>query len=264
MKYIAIILMLCFELFSSVIKAPILSVNDDTITIKVDHIDVGVSGFVIHKIAPQHTSILKNCIVEAYNPKTKIAILKMSDFSGLANNSLPHGLWKVKVGDSVELAFGYSRSLLIAPSEKVYYQIIKHVQTQWIDPDMFATILSFRGHPTPLKEDFYDLSDSVSVGLLFIFLDKKLYTIDMKSFKILNVSDAPLTQDNVKLPFFTRIEDIDANWFGDGSKRMDQYEPHYYELLVKYNPKNKTLYEMVKNNKNPKVKKLKDRFEIGK
>jgi len=90
--------------------------------------------------------------------------------------------WQVQVGDSVELAFGYSRSLLIAPNEKIYYKIAKSVKTQWIHPDLFATILSFRGHPTPTKEDFEAMADASSVGLLFIYLNQKVYTLDIKKF----------------------------------------------------------------------------------
>jgi len=264
MKYIILLTLLAFELIASMIRTPLVSFDSETESgkIKVDKIDVGVSGFLVHKIAENHTSILKNVHVIAFDPKTKMATIKMEDFNALRNNALPIGEWKPTVGDSVELAFGYSRALLIAPSEEIYHQITKSVRIQWVHVDIFATIISYRGHPTPLKEDFEAMNIASSVGLLFIYLDKKLYTLDIKTFKILNISDAPLVQDTTQLPFYSRIEKIEANWFGEGSDEMEDYSPHYYELLVAYNPKNEKLYETIKNG-DEKLHYLLEKFEIG-
>ncbi len=267
MKYIILFLLVTLELFGGVIKSPILSVNEEneTATIHVqDRLDIGVSGFAVHTIAQNHTSILKNVVVIDFDETTNIATLKMMDFKTLRNNALPVGQWKIVKGDMVELAFGYSRALLIAPSEEIYHRISKAVNIQWIHPDLFATVLSFRGHPTPLKEDFEAMGISSSVGLLFIYLDQKLYTVDIQSFKILKISDAPLTQDSVKLPFYSRVDEIDANWFGEGSDELEEYEPHYYELLVESNNKDTRLYDIIKNNKNEKLHPLLEKFELGK
>ena len=264
MKYIFLLLLALFELNAGVVKSPIVTLDSDEniATIKINKIDVGMSGFIVHEIAPDHTSILKNVVVKSYDKTTQIATLKMSDYTGLRNNALPTGNWSVVVGDTAVFAFGYSRALLIAPSEEIYHQVSKSIKIQWIHPDIFATILSFKGHPTPLKEDFEAMSDASSVGLVFIYLNKKLFMLDIKSFKILTINDAPLVQDSVKLPFYTRIEEIDANWWGEGSDELESYEPHYYELLVAFNKKDKNLYEIIKNG-DEKLHYLLDDFEIG-
>jgi len=263
MKYILLVLLAIFELNAGVMKSPILTLdNDEQIaTINIEKIDVGMSGFIVHEIATEHTSILKNVVVSAYDENTNIATLEMSEYTGLRNNALPTGNWSVETGDMAVFAFGYSRALLIAPSEEIYHQITKSVKTQWIHPDIFATFLSFRGHPTPLKEDFEALSDGTSIGLVFIYLNKKLFMLDVKSFKILTINDAPLVQDSVKLPFYTRVQEIDAAWWGEGSSELESYEPHYYELLVEFNKKDKKLYEIIKSG-GEELHDLLDEFEI--
>ena len=264
MKYTILLILFAVELFSAVIKTPIVSVNNEqeTATIEINNIDVGVTGFVVHHITPEHSSILKNATVIAFDKATKIATLKLSTFNALRNNSLPYGKWEPKVGDTVELAFEYSRALLIAPNEEVYHRITKSVHIQWIHPDLFATVLSFAGHPTPLRSDFTNFANAGSVGLLFIYLDQEVYTVDIKSFKILNITKAPLEVKKRQKPFYTRVENIDANWWGEGSDEMEHYRPHYYELLVEANKKNRDFYEIVKSHK--ELSDLVDEFEIGK
>lgn len=233
---------------ASVIKSPLLTYDEEknSATIKLEHADIGMSGYISHEIAPNHTSILKNVEVVAFDKETQIATLKVSSFDGLKNNALPTGKWKVEVGDDVILTFGYTRALLIAPEEKIYYRISKSVNTQWLHPDLFATILSFRGHPTPLKEDFIAMSNTSAVGLVFFYIKEKIYTVDAKSLVILSITDAPLTQEKTVLPFYTRVDKIDAAWWGEGSDELEAYEPHYFELLAQNNTKNKALYEAIK------------------
>jgi len=251
MKYIFLALILASQLFSSVIKSPILNVNSDETqaSIKVDKVDIGMSGFVYHDIADGHGVILKNAVVTGFNKNTNIAQLKLSDYDALANSALPSGKWHVEKGNEVILAFGYTRGLLIAPSEEIYYRISRNTDIQWVHPDIFATILSFNSHPAPTLEDFSKMSIATSAGLVFVFLEDRVYTLDSKSFKILNISAVKLTQDSVKLPFYTRVPEISTSWFawGEGTSKLDEYEPHYYDLLVQANPRNRTLYNIVKN-----------------
>jgi len=264
MKYIFVLLFLTYSLFGSVIKTQVISVDEKTQTLKINikKINVGMSGFVFHQFAPTHSSIINNVSVKSFDEDKGVATLSMSKYNDLAHSALPKGKWKTKVGDTVVLAFAYSRALLIAPTEEIYYRITKSADSlQWVHSDLFATILSFQGHPTPLKEDFERMAKATSVGLVFFYLDKQLYTVDIRSFKILNISPAPLTQDGVKLPFYSRIDEINAAWWGEGSDEIEDYEIYYYGLLVKYNKQNKKLLETIKNG-DEKLKFLVDEFEI--
>ncbi len=263
MKRIVLFLLLVLELSASVVKSPILTLDEkkQEATIKIARVDVGMSGFIVHALDKDHTSILNNVVVSSHDVKSGIATLKMSPYNGLGNNALPTGEWKSEVGDMAVLAFGYTRALLIAPSEEIYHRISTSVKIQWLHPDLFATVLSFRGHPTPLKSDFAAMSAATSVGLVFLYLNQKVYTLDAKSFVILSVSDAPLKQEKTTLPFYSRVQEIEANWWGEGSDVLEEYEPHYYELLVASNAKNRVLYNVIKKQDKKYHHLLKD-FEI--
>ena len=241
-KRIILFFILTFSLFAGVVKNPILSVDNvnDIVTIKVERIDIGVSGFLVHRLSQRTSSILKSLEVIHYNELTKIATLKMKKFDSLAQNSLPTGNWDVEVGDIAILAYGYTRALLIAPNEEIYYRVTKATSAlHWLHPDIFTTILSFNGHPTPLKSDFIEVSNATSVGLIFFYINQKLFTVDAQSMKIINITDAALNQTKVQLPFYSRITEIDAAWWGDGSSELEAYEPYYCKLLIENNPKNK-------------------------
>ena len=137
MKYIVLAFLLSLQLMAGVVKSPLVSVDEENsvATIEIDKIDVGMSGFIVHTIAPNHTVILKNIVVESYDASTKIATLNMSSYDALRNSALPSGRWSVQTGDMAVLAFGYTRGLLIAPNDEVYHRITRSVKhLQWVHP----------------------------------------------------------------------------------------------------------------------------------
>ncbi|MBW6487715.1 plasminogen-binding N-terminal domain-containing protein [Sulfurimonas sp.] len=264
MKKIFLFLFISLKLFGAVVEAPIKGINDDAteVTVEVEKIDVGVSGFIVHEISQGHTTILKNAVVKSFDEKSKIAKVAISEYDALNSGALPDGKWEVKVGDMAVLAFGYTRGLLIAPNEDIYYRVTKNSKLQWVHPDIFATLLSFNGHPTPIRSDFTQMSVESSVGLVFIYLDERVYTLDAKSFNILAITDAKLEQKETNLPFYTRVPRINANWWGDGSDELEEYEPYYYELMLIANPQNKELHEILKSG-SKKLKELLEEFNSG-
>ncbi len=264
MKYILVLVLFVLELFSSVLESKIVSVDNEKniATIEIEKIDVGMSGFIVHQFTKNHTSILKNVVVESFDKESRQAVLKMSKYDDLKHNALPRGLWEVQVGDTAILAFGYSRAILIAPDADIYHAITRGAKSiEWIHPDIFATALSSNGHPTPLKEDFYKMSVSATIGLYFFYLDNKIFTVDARSFKVLNIADIKMQQKDTKLPFYSRVDEIDAAWWGEGSDYLKDYSPHYYELLVTHNKNNKNLLEIIQNG-DEKLQFLVKEFEI--
>lgn len=246
-KYILLVCILGSLAFANVIKTPVLSVDkgENTAIIQIKHIDVGVSGFIVQRLSNNDASILMNAEVISYDLQTQMAVLQLEEFNQLAQNSLPSGNWKVKTGDIAVLAFGYTRALLIAPNQNVYTRVTKKIDTiQWVHPDLFATLLSMNGHPSPLKEDFNKMSVVTSTGLVLIYLNQKLFTVDAKSMKILNISKASMLRKKAEVPFFTRVNKIESNWWGKGSSKIKSYDSYYYELLLQSNPKHKGLQAM--------------------
>ena len=261
-RFFVLMLFLYAASFAGVISQSLLSVEKDSATIKVDNVDVGMSGFVVKHIDKEHSYILKSAVVSKFDKVNKIATLSLGEFKELNQDSLPSGKWDVQVGDEAILAFGYSRALLVAPNEEIYHRITKALPTlEWVHPDLFASILSLNGHPTPLKKDFNQMCEISAVGLLYFYIHENLFTVDCKSMSILQIADAPIKQESLQLPFYSRVSDINANWFGEGSSKLKVYDPYYYELLVQSNPTNKEYYNLIKN-KEQNLTKLLDKFEI--
>ena len=263
MRYIILSLLLSISVFGSIYKTHILDVKGDIATIKIDDAQKGVSGIVVKKLAKNRSIIINNAEVIDFDKNKKIAKLKLTKFTMFKNNNLPDGKWSAKKGDLVIMAFGYSRGLIIAPDEDIYFTLKKAIRNEvFVHPDVFATMLSFNGHPTPLKSDFQSFCNNVTIGLLFFYLEKKLYTVDCKTFKILNVQNAPLEKNEEKLPFYSRVKKIDANWFGEGHEELEDYEPYYYELLYKANKDNTALKKAIISSDDENVTKLAKELDL--
>jgi len=225
-------------------------------------VEPGVSGFVIRRFAPGHSAVIADAVVTAYDDNRSTLSVALSEYQGLRQHSLPKGTWQPKAGDEVVLAFAYDRGVLIAPTRETYQKLTGQIkQVAWTHPDNLATYLSYRGHPTPLKEDLSDFCSVATTGLLFIYLDDALFTVDCQSMAVLQVSKAELPYAEPQLPFFSRVETIDANWFGNGSGRLERYEPYYLELLVKHNPRSRKLYDFIQSHPSAD-KQLLDEFDL--
>jgi len=239
-RFISFYILLATLLYGNILKTPLLSVNEDEATIAANGLKVGMSGFIVHQFTPDHSTIINTAIVTKSDGKN--ATLKLSKFTMFVNNNLPSFKLKAQKGDIAILAFGYNRGLLIAPNEKIYYTIKNAMRGEVLaHPDIFATLLSAHGHPSPQKEDFQTLCNNLSIGLLFFYIDQKLYSVDCNSFAIIDVQNAPLEQKNTQLPFYSRIEKIEANWFGAGSDEMKDYASYYKQLLQDANQNNTTI-----------------------
>jgi len=232
---------------ASSISTPLLDVQEQRGSIEAPELKVGMSGFVVRHFDATYSSIIANARVTQTNPASNRALVEFSRYDGLRQNSLPSGTWTPKAHDEVVIAYDYARALLIAPNDDTYTALIASIpNVEWIHPDLYATYLSHQGHPTPLVEDFRRFCTSASIGLLFVQSAETLFTLDCKSFTLLqSVASRSVGKESI-VPFYTRVPTIRAAWWGEGSSRLESYEPYYLQQIALSNPKNKELYELYK------------------
>lgn len=240
-------LIACSVLNASSISAPLLEVQGDRATITAENLRDGMSGFIVRQFDATHSTIIANAQVEKSNPANHRAIIKISPYTGLHQDALPSGNWKPQASDVAVLAYDYERALVIAPNDDTYDAITKSISgVEWVHPDNYATFLSYEGHQTPLVDDFQSYCTANSIGLLYIQSADQLFTLDCKSFTLLQTTPFAKVSQNERTPFYTRIPTIRGAWWGKGSSSLKSYEPYYLDIIALNNSKNKELYKLYK------------------
>ena len=253
-------LFLCLCLLPTVVPAktvstPLLSVSEERGTVQLEQAQAGLSGVIVRHFDDEHSAIIANATITAYDTADKTAQLALTPYDGLKQNSLPKGEWHPKEGDEVLMAPDYGRALLIAPDNIVYERITAAFRTlSWVHPDRYAAYLSVSGHPSPTRKDFSGFCTDNAVGLLYIYLDHSLFTLDCKSLSLLQVANAPVVYDSVSLPFYTRVENIREALWGEGSDQMTRYAPYYLDLISESNEGSPILGEYHRNTANSSFK----------
>jgi len=227
-------------LISSPIHSTVLSVDleNQTITMKTtDKALVGMNGAVEHWFDKKHSVALS--WIEVTKIEGDVTTLKLRPILALEQSALPSGTWKVQEGDNIIIGYNYQRSLLIAPNRTVYKKVTSyHNDRSWVHPDIFASVLSYSGHPSPLKEDFTYMCRINNIGTVAFMFDKSIITIDCQSFKILKNKSTSIKSAEQQAPFYSRVPNIESNWFGDGNDEIEDYDRYYVDLLAENNPKN--------------------------
>lgn len=234
-----------FAIVESPIHTTISSVDNDkeTVTIATPQlVQVGMYGVIVHWFDSTHSIALS--WVEVKSIEAETSTLTMIPISSLQQSALPSGKWVPKIGDEVLLGYNYHRALLIAPNPSMYKKVTAyHPERSWVHPDIFATVLSSNGHPTPLIEDFTSTCRANNIGLVTFAFDSSIITVDCQSFKILENKPTTEKIGDIQLPFYSRVSKINANWFGAGSSELKEYSPYYIELLADNNPDNKWIQD---------------------
>jgi len=228
-----------FAIANSPLTTTITSIEDEEhISIKTpEQAQIGMYGVIVHWFDAQHSVALS--WVEVKSIQGEKCTLVTIPIRALEQSALPNGTWKPKVGDEVILGYNYQRALLIAPNPSVYKKVTTyHPERTWVHPDIFTAVISTHGHPTPLMEDFTYACRANNIGLVAFAFDKSIITVDCQSFKILENKSTTIKNDEIQLPFYSRIPHIEANWFGDGSDELKEYAPYYVKLLAEHNPEN--------------------------
>jgi len=228
----------------AVINAPmhttVKSLNEDEETLTITTLaktQVGMYGAVSHWFDATHSAALS--WVEVIKIEGETTTLKLIPILALEQSALPSGTWTPKVGDEVIIGYNYQRSMLIAPNASIYKKITSyHKDRQWVHPDIFASVISSNGHPSPLPEDFEMMCKMNNIGTVAFMFDKSIITVDCLSFTILQNKSTSVKSKEQHVPFYSRVLNIEANWFGEGSDEIEDYDAYYVDLLAKNNPQN--------------------------
>jgi hypothetical protein len=232
-----------FALTSAPLRTQVSSIDENTLSAETpEGALLGMYGILLHWFDAEHSVALS--WVEVTVIENGVTTLKMIPIHALEQSALPSGTWVPQVGDELILGYNYQRALLIAPNASVYKKITQqHSERDWVHPDIFAAVLSTRGHPTPLREDFSYACSTNNIGVLSFMFDRSIVTLDCQSFKILENRSTSLKSSKEQLPFYSRVPHIEANWFGEGSDELEEYAPYYIELIAENNPENSWIQE---------------------
>ncbi len=193
------------------------------------HIDVpvGASGIVVHRFDQDHSTIVARAIYEGGD------IIRFTVYDALAQESLPTPKIRPQKGDEVILEYLYDRSTLIAPNLETYQRYVaQHPDIQWLHPDLFATELSKAHHPAPSREDFKNYCNKFALGAIHIALKNEVAQVDCYSFKTISKEPFEIEVKSVKLPFYSRLKEIEGSLFDFfGQKEIENYFSYYRNLV---------------------------------
>ena len=129
----------------------------------------------------------------------------------------------------------YNSSLLIAPILDSFQAAIGGFKlNNFIHSDIFAAKLKINNQPYPTKEDFQEFAIEQNLGTIFFVLDNKVFIVDTKTFAILESYALNYNNNEIQMPFYTRVEEIessilDFSFFSD--KKSLSYDEYYKRIL---------------------------------
>jgi len=208
----------------------ILEVNGRTATIKnSDDIVVGSSGIVIHNFKEGVSTIVARAdVIKKDGDK---ATVRFEVFDMLAQEAFPKPGVIPRVGDKVTLNYLYNRALIVAPNYNVYKEVTSHFKDiQWIHPDIVAAHLAKENKPNPGRKIFQEACNINSTSLIFFALNDNGYFVDCNNFKTVKTVKTGIIK-TAQVPFYTRVQQIDTNWFNWNSSQITDYNGHYRSVI---------------------------------
>ena len=209
------------------------NIQDNKSTINVGNLIVGQSGIVVHIYDNDKRQIVSNAKVISSNSNS--SVVEFFKFDDLKQDALPTSKREIAIGDVLVLNYMYNSSLLITPTQDSFQSIRDSFKlNNFIHSDIFAAKLKVNNKPYPTKEDFQEFAIEQNLGTIFFALDNKVYIIDTKTFTILESYLISYENNDVKMPFYTRVEEIeesilDFSFFSD--KKSLSYDEYYKRIL---------------------------------
>ncbi len=191
------------------------NITDSTALINIGNLKVGQSGIIQHRYENGNSIIVTNAYVESSNNNS--SVIKFIPFFDLKQNAIPTSNRKVSSEDRFILNYMYDQSLLITPNIESFRQVrAKFVENNFMHSDIFGAYLKSEYQPLPSKKIIQEFARSQNLGTIFIVIKSDVYTIDTRTFTILNKQKISNISSKSQMPFYTRIENIEANLFTNG------------------------------------------------
>ena len=231
MKKIVLTILISLSFAQNILEKKILSIEDELIILNANDLKVGMAGLVIEEISKDINPAMK--YVEIINISKNKAYAKIIDKEINPQDAMPSIKFKLNKDNKILFKVFYNRVLLISPNQEDYIKFTKNNKNlSFIHPDLLSYILTINGHLSPSKDDFKEFCTTNYTGLIKILANKKIYDIDCISFKVIKEKIYILTSKKIMKPFYLRVKKINANFFGEGSEEIEDYNK-YYENLIK-------------------------------
>uniref|UniRef100_UPI0040480D1A plasminogen-binding N-terminal domain-containing protein n=1 Tax=Aliarcobacter sp. TaxID=2321116 RepID=UPI0040480D1A len=215
------------------IGAKVEDIQNNKSKINVGNLLIGQSGVVVHIYDKDKRIIISNAKVIESN--TNDSTVEFFNFDDLTQDALPTIKKEVKKDDVIVLNYMYNSSLLIAPSQETLQLVRNNFKlNNFTHPDIFATKLKIDNIKYPSKEDIQKFAIEQNLGTIFFVLDGAIYIVDTKTFNILESYNVSYAKNDVIMPFYTRVENIessllDFSFFSD--KKDLNYDEYYKRIL---------------------------------
>ncbi len=167
----------------------------------------GMSGVVIHQFDTRLQAIV------GYIAQSNGNSARTISGTAITHTSLPSVKNNYRVGDSVIGGYMYDNILLLAPNEKVYADITRESNKNWIHPDIFATFLSKNSQGLPTKENLEIFAKEYQVGLIYIVKKSVAILYDPITHSVVGKREFNTPITDIKAPFYMRLKSIKSGMF---------------------------------------------------
>jgi hypothetical protein len=189
-------------------------------------------------IPNNHTGIV---IKNLGDNKSIIAIAKVNNGSieYLENNLLeqeylPRVIETPQAGDKIIFNYLYKNAVVIAPDYKTYKKVMsKYPNTLFVDIDTFSGFLVREAQPVPTKELFKKYAREYDVGLFYIAVDGRLFTVDAKTLDTISTRNFRVSTKNQQTPFYSRVKEIPVSLLQFSDRSVKDYTSYFKEFLGK-------------------------------
>lgn len=208
----------------------IVDVKKDIATIDMGNLKVGQSGIVTQSYSKSESIILNQAVViESNNASSKIKLLKTDIFN---QKAIPTSKKVASKNSKFVLNHLYGTSLLIVPNYESKVEVMKNFSSQYFfNEDNFASFLKLVAKPIPTKKQIQEFCSKNQIGTIFVAIKDKAYILDAISFKVLDSKKIDVASEDVKVPFFSKIEKIEKGFWDFGEDEIKDYNKHYSKVI---------------------------------